>query len=81
MTIKPSELQFICNGCGELMRFHGEWPVQYPKTEDGHKTYNVQQAYRWSCGTCRMKHPNYEHGIGVYATVLKLPDQLDEGWR
>lgn len=66
-------LKIVCNGCGELMREFGEWPVVFPKVEPSETkgAYNVQQAFRYACRTCKTPHSAYEKGIPVMVSILK----------
>lgn len=70
---KHDGLTILCNGCGEPMRSLGEWPVVFPKPTNGGTAMNVQQATRYSCGTCRTPHPHYEKGIPVLISILEVP--------
>lgn len=62
MPDNVAQWQIICGGCGEVMRFMGEWPIQSPRED---KFSNMIQAYRWACKTCRIKSPNYDKGYCV----------------
>lgn len=70
----------LCNGCGNAMRYMGEWPIVYPKfsneEQENFKHDNTHQALRWTCKTCRTPHPTYEHGIPVMVNLLPDPEFL-----
>lgn len=63
MDLFKSKFNVLCNGCGELMRDMGEWPMQYPRNKDygGH----TLQGRRFMCKTCRTPSPDYERGYPV----------------
>lgn len=62
-----ADLVILCNGCGEPMRCMGEWPVQWPKAE---KPKNIQQAFRYTCRTCRIPREGIKTGIPVMMTIV-----------
>lgn len=63
-------LKIICNGCGEVMRELGEWPVSFPR-HSTEKTYNMQQAFRYLCRTCKTPVESYDKGVPVGISILK----------
>lgn len=68
-----SRLIIICNGCGEPMRELGEWPVVFPKPEEDTTkgSRNVQQAYCYSCKTCKTPCATYAKGIPLKVSILR----------
>lgn len=73
--MKSSELVVLCNGCGNRMKFFGEWPIVFPKYDEGKEaTHNVQQCWRWSCEKCTIKHPTFDHGVAMMFNVIKTPE-------
>jgi RNase P subunit RPR2 len=70
---QANELVTLCNGCGEPMRFMGEWPVQFPKS-NGPK--NIQQVYRWICRTCRTPSEASAKGVPVAISIVGMCDGL-----
>ena len=72
LSLTHSEAEALiltCNGCGEPMRFMGEWPVQWPKADH---TMNIHQAYRWACPTCRTPHPRTPNGLPVLIAIIGI---------
>jgi hypothetical protein len=67
------KLTMICGHCGEEMRYMGEWPVQFPKTEN----INIQQALRWTC-CCRYPVPGTEHTATYSVSLSLVPTRKSE---
>ncbi len=71
MNITNMKLHAFCNGCGELMRDMGEWPVQFPRQEGVHQgACFTLQARRFVCKTCRTPSDKYEKGYPVIISIV-----------
>ena len=60
-------LAIICNGCGQLMRNMGEWPVQYPREAE---PKNIVQAIRYACNVCKIPSDKFKPGYPNIITII-----------
>ena len=69
---KYTHLAIVCNGCGELMRDLGEWPITYPERGGSVQvSKNLQQSTRYACKTCKTPHPSFERGVPVLISIIE----------